>query len=112
MGVFQQKLPVIQKTGNPRNLPVEPPQELLAVVITGELVDYCETKTYGVRFILDAVEQACRTRICVYLTDRSGRYVDGFLPQLASEVPVTRCVNFRDESYSETRLYKTNELLF
>ena len=40
------------------------------------------------------------------------RYVDGFFPQLASELPVTRCVNFRDERCSETRLYKTNELLF
>ncbi|MBI81988.1 MAG: hypothetical protein CMJ81_02220 [Planctomycetaceae bacterium] len=38
--------------------------------------------------------------------------VDGFFPQLASELPETRCVNFRDESCSETRLYKTNELLF
>lgn len=39
-------------------------------------------------------------------------YVDDFMQQLASELPETRCVNFRDESCSEVRLYKTNELLF
>ncbi|MBI81987.1 MAG: H4MPT-linked C1 transfer pathway protein [Planctomycetaceae bacterium] len=53
-----------------------PPHELLAVTMTGELVDCFETKADGVRFILDAVEQACRTRVCVYLADGSYRSVE------------------------------------
>lgn len=53
-----------------------PPHELLAVTMTGELADCFETKTDGVQFILDAVEQVCRTEVRVYLSDGSYRSVE------------------------------------
>lgn len=48
-----------------------PAFEVLAVTMTGELCDCFETKREGVNVILDAVEEAARTPILVWQTNRS-----------------------------------------